>query len=81
MDDNIWKNEDFLIKNSETMKGIQIQLEYKSKRKWRHFMIKLKIFYNISDKIMEIHVKMLKFEDFYGNFHWYNDRHTTKIIM
>ena len=51
------------------MKGIQIQLEYKCKIKWRHFLLKLKFLYSLSDIIMEIHVKMLNFEDFCGNFH------------
>ena len=35
--------------------------------------------YNISDN-MEIHARMLKFEDFYGNLQRYNGRHTHKII-
>ena len=30
---------------------------------------------------MEIHVKTLKFEDVYGNFHRSNGRHTHKIII
>ena len=71
----------FLKKISESMKGIQIQLEYKCKRKWRHFLLKLKFLYSISDIIMEIHVKMLNFEDFCGNFHRQNGRHTNKIIL
>ena len=50
------------------------------KRKWRHFLINLKKFVqHISDKMMEIHRKTLKFEDFWGNFHRYSDRHTNTI--
>ena len=84
IDDNIGilkKLKIFLMKISDTMKGIEIKWECKWKRKWRHFLIKLNFFYNISYKIMEIHVKMLKFEDFYGNFHRYSGRHTSKITM
>ena len=35
----------------------------------------------ISDKMMEIHRKTVKFEDFYGNFHRHNDRLTKTIRM
>ena len=63
------------------MKGIQIQLKYKNKN-GETFSDKNQAFlYNISEKIMAIHVKMLKFEDFYGNFHRYNGRHSTEIII
>ena len=59
------------------MKDIQVQKQIIGKER-RHFLIKLKIFFNISDLIMEIHVTMLKFEDICGNFHRYNGRHTNK---
>ena len=49
---------------SDTMKGMQIQLKYRWKRKGRHFLIKLKFLYNISDNIMEIHVKILTLKYF-----------------
>ena len=71
------KIEDIFDKISDKMNGIQIQLKYKWKRKGRHFLIKLKLLYNISE-VMEIHLKMLKFEDFYANFHRYNGRHTNQ---
>ena len=29
----------------------------------------------------EIHVKMIKFEDFCGDFHRYNGSHTNKILI
>ena len=38
------KIEDFFDKNTDTLKGILIQLEYKWKRKCRYFLIKLKFF-------------------------------------
>ena len=36
---------------------------------------------HISDKMMEIHRKTVKFEDFCGNFHRYHDRLTNTIRM
>ena len=71
MNDNIRKLiilKNFLKTNSDSMKGIQKQWDYKWKWKWRHYVKKLKIFLWFFDKIMEIYEKMLKFEDFVAIF-------------
>ena len=48
------------------------------KKKGETFSDKTEFLFNISDKGLEIHLNMLKFEDFCGNFHRYNGRHTNK---
>ena len=63
------KIEDFFWKNSEKMIGIQIELSHSWKGSGDIFWKKIEDFvWHISDKVMEIHRKNLKIEDFCGNF-------------
>ena len=60
------------------MVGIQINNNIVEKGSEDIFWLIWGILPNISDKIMEIHRKIVNFEDFCGNFHRYNGRQTNK---
>ena len=66
---------------TDTMVGIQINNNIVEKGRGDIFLINMKFPQHISDKIIEIHRNTVKFEDFCGNFHRYNDKLTNTIRM